>query len=137
MVVNTLRTMNRKPFNTDESWEQDAVWKLIDQAPPASAGPRFVDDTVRAARLAGQPEAWWKRLFAPAPLAGLAGATAALVFAVVSLTNPSPETASQTAAYDSEQAAEIQEIAETETLIAAVDHLDDFSDNELVSLIGF
>ena len=130
--------MNRKPFNTDESWEQDAVWKLLDQAPPASAGPRFVDDTVRAARLMGQPEAWWKRLFAPAPLAGLAGATAALVFAAVSLTTePTPEAVSQTAAYDTEQAAAIQEIAETEMLIAAADHLDDFSDNELVSLIGF
>lgn len=129
--------MNRKPFNTDESWEQDAVWKLLDQAPPASAGPRFVDDTVRAARLMSQPEAWWKRLFAPAPLAGLAGATAALVFAAVSLTGPAPETVSQTAAFDSEQAAAIQEIAEAEMLMAAVDHLDDFSDNELVTLIGF
>ena len=38
---------------------------------------------------------------------------------------------------DSSQAVVIQEIAEAETLIAAVDHLEDFSDNELVSLIGF
>lgn len=38
---------------------------------------------------------------------------------------------------DSPQAIVIQDIAETETLLAAVDHLDDFSDNELVSLIGF
>ncbi len=129
--------MNRKPFNTDESWEQDAVWKLLDQAPPANAGPRFVDDTVRAARLMAQPESWWKRLLTPAPLAGLAGATAALVFAVVSLTGPSPEAVSQTAAFDSEQAAAIQEIAEAETLIAAADQFDDFSDNELLSLIGF
>ena len=127
--------MNRKPLHTDDSWENDAVWKLLDQAPPATAGPRFVDDAVRAARLAGQAEAWWKRLLAPIPLAGLAGATAALVFSVVSLIGPSTESGVGIA--DSDQAAEIQDIAETETLIAAVDHLDDFSDTELVSLIGF
>ncbi len=127
--------MNRKHQETDDSWENDAVWKLLDQAPPATAGPRFVDHAVRAARLAGQAEAWWKRLLAPIPLAGLAGATAALVFSVASLTGPSTESGAGIA--DSVQAAEIQDIAETETLIAAVDHLDDFSDTELVSLIGF
>jgi hypothetical protein len=131
--------MNRQPHHSDESWENDAVWKLLDQAPPATASPRFVDDTVRAARLAGQPVSWWKRLLAPAPLAGLAAATAAVVFAVISLF---PDTASQTggsqiAMTDPAGFAEIQEIAEAETLICAVDHLDDFSDVELVSLIGF
>jgi hypothetical protein len=129
--------MNRKPLQTDDSWENDAVWKLLDQAPPASAGPRFVDDTVRAARLAGQARPWWKLVFSPIPLAGLAGATAALVFSAVSLTGPSTGPRIQTTGLNTERAAEIQDIAETETLIAAVDQLDDFSDNELVSLIGF
>ena len=46
--------MNRKFLNTDDSWENDAVWKLLDQAPPAIAGPRFVTNTVRAARLMAQ-----------------------------------------------------------------------------------
>ena len=129
--------MNRKPLQSDESWENDAVWKLLDQAPPVSAGPRFVDDTLRAARLAGQPQPWWKKLFAPAPLAGLAGATAALVFSISGWIGPSPDTNTRTVGLDTERAAQIQEIAETETLIAAVDHLDEFSDNELVTLIGF
>ena len=127
--------MSHKPHPTDDSWENDAIWKLLDQAPPASAGPRFVDDTLRAARLTGQTPPWWKRLLSPAPLAGLAGATAALVLTVIGWSGP---TASPTNGFaDSEHAAEIQDIAETETLIAAVDHLDDFSDTELVSLIGF
>lgn len=129
--------MNRKPLNTDDSWEQDAVWKLLDHATHATPGPRFVEDTVRAARLAQQPEIWWKRLLSPAPLAGLAAATAALAITVISLSGPSPEADGLTTAFDTEQAAAIQEIAETETLIVAVDHLDDFSDTELVSLIGF
>ncbi len=129
--------MNRQPHHSDESWENDAVWKLLDQAPPATASPRFADDTVRAARLAGQPAAWWKRLLTPAPLAGLAAATAALAFAVLSLPHTGPDSDFKTAAADPAGYAEIQEIAETETLISAVDQLDDFSDVELVSLIGF
>lgn len=129
--------MNRQPHQSDESWENDAVWKLLDQAPPATASPRFVDDTVRAARLAGQPAPWWKRLLTPAPLAGLAAATAAVAITVLSLSHTAPAPAPQTASADPAGFAEIQEIAETEALICAVDHLDDFSDVELVSLIGF
>ena len=129
--------MNRKPRHTDDSWENDAVWKLLDQSPPAEASARFVDDTVRAARLDGQSLAWWKRIFTPIPLAGLAGATAALVFSLTGLVGPSAQPGNQTAGQETDRAAEIQDIAETETLIVAVDHLDDFSDNELVTLIGF
>ena len=129
--------MNRQPHQSDESWENDAVWKLLDQAPPATASPRFADDTVRAARLAGQSAPWWKRLLTPAPLAGLAAATAAMVITVIGLTNTASDTVTQIASVDPAGFAEIQEIAETETLICAADHLDDFSDVELVSLIGF
>ena len=130
--------MNRKPLNNDASWENDAVWKLLEQAPPATASPRFADDVVRAARLMEQPQPWWRRVFSPAPLAGLAAATAALVFAVVQLTSPAPGGDPRPDPPNvAARAAEIQEIAETETLLTAVDHLDDFSDTELASLIGF
>ncbi len=129
--------MNRNSLPPDDSWESDAVWRLLDQAPPKVPGARFADDTVRAARLSAAVQPWWSRLFAPVPLAGLAAATAALAFAVVSWVGPAPEPGIQTAMHDSPQAVVIQEIAEAETLIAAVDHLEDFSDNELVSLIGF
>lgn len=129
--------MTRKPFTPDESLENDAVWKLLDHASSTSAGPRFVDDTVRAARLAGQTRPWWTRLGSPAPLAGLTAATAALAFSLVGWLGPAPESGSPSAMLDSNQAAAIQDIAESETLLAAVDQLDDFSDTELVSLIGF
>jgi hypothetical protein len=129
--------MNRNSSPTDESWESDAVWQLLDQAPAPQAGPRFVDDTLRLAKLAGEEKPWWSWLLSPAPLAGVAAATAAVAFSLVSLLGPSTGNRTQTAAVDLSQAATIQEIAETETLIAAVDHLDDFSDTELVSLIGF
>ncbi len=129
--------MNRPSSPPDDSWESDAVWKLLDQAPPQSAGARFAEDTVRAARLLPAAAPWWKRIFTPAPLAGLAAATAAVTFAVLPLVHPPHESFSRAVVLDSPQAVAIQDIAETETLIAAADRLDDFSDNELVSLIGF
>jgi hypothetical protein len=129
--------MNRKPLHTDESWENDAVWKLLDQVPPLSAHPRFVDDTLRAARLtANDASPWWRRAFSPIPLAGFAAAATAVIVAIFSWVQPLPDSNNSSLA-DSRQAAEIQDIAEAETLIAAVDHLDAFSDTELVSLIGF
>lgn len=129
--------MNRNSPPPDDSWESDAVWKLLDQSPMKTAGARFADDTVRTARLSAEVKPWWSRLFAPAPLVGLAGVTAAIAVAVISLVGPSQTTVIQTAVLDSPQAVAIQDIAETETLIAAIDQLDDFSDHELVSLIGF
>ena len=126
--------MNRNASPPDDSWESDAVWKLLDQAPPQAASARFTDEVVRMARLSVEVKPWWSRLLSPAPLAGFAAATAALTFSIVSLFGPSEQPSSPA---DSPQAANIQDIAETETLIAAVDHLDDFSDTELVSLIGF
>ncbi|HEX7262341.1 MAG TPA: hypothetical protein VF258_11045, partial [Luteolibacter sp.] len=83
-----------------------------------------------------EPNRWWSRLLSPAPLTGLAAA-AALTLAVIPFVGQRFSSSSQAKISDSPQAVAIQEIAETETLIAAVDQLDDFSDNELVSLIGF
>lgn len=79
-------------------------------------------------------------MVSPAPLAGLAGAaaiTAVMAFAAFTLMAPTGNPGSQALVTDSDQAVAIQDIAETETLIEAADQLDDFSDNELVSLIGF
>ncbi len=129
--------MNPNSLPPDDSWESDAVWKLLEHSPSKTAGARFADDTVRAARLTAEVRPWWSRLFAPAPLAGLAAATAAIALTVISLVGPSQPPVTQAVAQDSLQAVAIQDIAETETLIAAVDHLEDFSDHELISLIGF
>jgi hypothetical protein len=129
--------MNRHPLPPDDSWESDAVWELLDQAAPRVAGPHFAADTARAARLAGSPRSWWQRLFAPVPLAGLAAVSAALAIAMVALSHSPIRTADPTAANNDEAFAGIQELAEAEVLCAAVDNLDDFTDTELVCLIGF
>lgn len=129
--------MSRNLLPPDDSWESDSVWNLLDQAPPKTAGARFADDMVRMARLSEPEKPWWSRVFAPTPLAGFAAGVAAVTFGVIALVSPSQQGGPSLAGVDSPQAVAIQDIAETETLIAAADHLDDFSDNELVSLIGF
>lgn len=129
--------MNHNPHQTDDALENDAVWKLLDHIPPATAGPRFVDDTLRAARLAGQAAPWWRRLLAPAPLAGLAAASAAVAIAVTGLLSEKPAASGHTASVEPSVLMEIQDLAETEILLTAVDYLDQFSDTELVMLIGF
>lgn len=129
--------MNPNLLPPDDSWESDAVWKLLDQAPPKVAGPRFVDNTLRAARLAGPARPWWQRLFAPVPLAGLAATATAVAIAVLSLNHSPNRTVEPAVANSEESFAGIQELAEAEVLSTAVDNLDDFTDNELVCLIGF
>lgn len=139
--------MNRESHPHDRSLEADPVWQLLDQAPAPAASARFVENTLRAARLeeAARPAVWWHRLLAPAPLSGLLAATAAVAIAAVSLMSPgsdplAPAAVPQATASAEEAApdfAALQEAAELEALLAAVDQLDDFSDHELVSLIGF
>jgi len=129
----------------DDSWESDAVWKLLDGAAPLKAGDSFVDDLVRIAKLEPAPDPWWKRLLAPAAVAGLAAVTAAVALGVIFLSQPSsapiPGSAPPLAAVENPTQADpyedLQDLAETEALLAAADHLDAFSDQELGNLIGF
>jgi len=127
--------------NQEDSWESDDVWKLLDQAAPPSASPRFVDDVVRMAKLLPAPTPWWKRLLSPAPLAGFAGAAAAIALAVTFFNHQQPGTLTTTPIAEhsgqTDDFEALQDLAETETLIAAADHLDQFSDDELARLIGF
>lgn len=129
--------MNHPPLKPDESLPSDAVWKLLDEAPPAAAAPRFLSDTLRAARLTPQAQPWWKLAFSPKLLTGLTAATAVLVISGLGLFPRVPPSTNSFAVHHVVPAPSIQDIADCETLIAAADHLDDFSDTELVSLIGF
>jgi hypothetical protein len=126
---------------SDDSWESDELWKLLDHASAVEPGPRFAADTLRAARLDGARDPWWKAWFAPAPLTGLATAAAAVALTFLALNHRNAGNDSRIADTPEPVAenslASIQEFADAELLNAAVDHLDDFSDHELVSLIGF
>jgi len=132
--------MKRSLPPSDDSWESDAIWKLLDQAPPAVSSPRFVDDTVRAARLMEQEPPFWKKWFFPVSLGGLAATAAAVVAVTVVFAHHQSTSTSSVAVVEvrsSENYAALEDAAETETLLVAADHLDQFSDTELVSLIGF
>lgn len=125
--------------------ENDPVWKLLAHSPRRPAGPRFVDDVVRRARPnADAPAPWWARWLAPAPAMAAASGLAAAVIVGWFVLSPATDDASpeiQVAALDAaaeeERLAHLQEVLETEMLFAAVEHLDDFSDAELITLIGF
>jgi hypothetical protein len=139
--------MNRNPQppdqssdnSSDNSWESDAVWKLLDHGTQTTPSPRFLDDTLRAIRLEPVNTSWWKRILSPIPLTGLATAAAAITLTFIAFNQDTPTvpTITETRATPQETSlAAIQDIAEAELLNAAIDHLDDFSDHELVSLIG-
>ena len=130
--------MNRP--NEPREPETDPVWDLLAQSPPPKAGPMFASNVVRAARLEGRPQASWRRWFAPRPLAGLAAAAAAITIAFIAWPDApttGPISGADPAPPDLAPFEDLQDIAEEEMLLAAVDHLADFSDAELIALLGF
>lgn len=125
--------MKSDPHADDAALESDPVWRLLVGSPPVQASTRFADDTLRAARLSGAPRRWWSVVVSPVPLTALAGAAAALVFAILAPQGgPAPS-----ASIADPQADVIDEIAGTEMLIAAADHPEQFSDAEILALCGF
>lgn len=118
--------------------EGDATWELLGKAAPKEASSRFADDTVRAVKLLPEADSWWPKILSPSPWMALAacGVLAAFVFFrppvdTEIVDKPSPDVQVE------EQWVEIEEVADEELLAAAADHLDRFSDQELVTLIGF
>jgi len=129
--------MNRP--NEPREPETDPVWDLLAQSPPPKAGPMFASNVVRTARLEGKPQASWRRWFAPRPLAGLAAAAAAITLAFIAWPKggtPDP-IAGNPDTPASEPFEDLQDLAEEELLLAAAENLADFSDAELIALLGF
>lgn len=115
--------------------EADPVWDLVDKAPTQPASAHFAHKTVQMVRERQQRLSWWQKLMKPAPIAGLAAAAAAIAL-VVSLSFPDDQ-GSTVAGFKGQQAEAIQEALETEMLMAAADNPSEFSDQELVYLLGF
>jgi hypothetical protein len=128
-----------KGVNDKNEWKDgDELWDLLGKSERERASVRFVDDTVRAVKLLPQGDSWWPKVLQFSPLTGLA---ACLMLGVVYLMNGSGGEGVEAPAIVSngveESWVEIEAAAEVEMLTAAADHLDQFSDQELVSLIGF
>lgn len=119
---------------------KDPLWDLVRQAPRRQAGPRFVDDTVRAARLSGQDEPWWRRLWVPLSLGGLAtaGTAAAVLFMLTQQPNtPAAPTIVDSVPPAAESLDVLDDFVRSETLSIAAEFPSEFTDAELVSLIAY
>jgi hypothetical protein len=116
--------------------EKDATWELLGKAVPRKASGRFADDTLRAVKLLPEADPWWPGALRFSPWAAIA---ACGVFAALFFLNPPRDTEKKSIAdnVSEEQWVEIEAAAQEELLAAAADHLDRFSDEELVVLIGF
>ena len=115
--------------------EEDPVWDLVDKAPTQLASSHFVRATVQLVREREQCQPWWRQLLAPMPIAGLAAATAAITLLINISLRDSPS--GVTAPNGIAQVETIQEVVAAELLMAAAENPTDFSDQELVALLGF
>jgi len=123
-----------------EDWDdKDATWELLGKAAPRKASGRFADDTLRVVKLLPEADPWWPRSLSFSPWFALAACVAVAVFLFLNVIESggdgSPPVAN--ARDEAEQWLEIEAVAEEEMLAAAADHLECFSDQELVTLIGF
>jgi hypothetical protein len=127
-------------MNEQEDWDdKDATWELLGKAAPRKASGRFADDTLRKVKLLPEADFWWPKALRFSPW--IAAAACAMLAAFL-LLNPTKNRGNATPAVvigndESDHWVEIEAVAEEEMLAAAADHLDRFSDQELVTLIGF
>jgi hypothetical protein len=126
-----------KRDHSSGDFEKDPVWDLLRESAAHRPGPNFAANVVRAARREPPAKPWWSRLLIPASVGGvLAGAAALVVVTLTLQTNPSSTPGPVYNPGDS-SLADLQDDVETEAFLAAAEHLGDYSDEELVSLIGF
>lgn len=128
-----------KGMKDNSDWEKgDATWDLLGKSAPKEASGRFADDTLRAVKLLPEADPWWPKILSFSPWAAVA---ACGLFAALFLMDGQKTTSiggdSVASVDQDDQWVQIEEVAEAELLAAAADHLDRFSDQELVSLIGF
>lgn len=119
--------------------DKDATWQLLGKAVPMKASGRFADETLRTVKLLPEADPWWPRSLSFAPWIALAACAALGAFLFLNPSdngiNGSLPIVNVTA--EAEQWVEIEAVAEEEMLAAAADHLERFSDQELITLIGF
>jgi hypothetical protein len=124
-------------------WEDDPVWKLLDEAKGPGAGPLFVRNVMRDVRLSeAVPTRWWQHLLTPKPLLAGALGTAAAVLLLVS---PNPGTASgpDGVAQTTEppvdppiaESSPLEELLKEEMLFAAAENPAAFTDEALLDLL--
>ncbi|MES2981439.1 MAG: hypothetical protein V4727_03915 [Verrucomicrobiota bacterium] len=127
--------MNENKHN--DVWrEGDETWQLLGKAAPKQASPRFADNVVRAVRLLPEADPVWPRIlkFSRWSLAAACVVLMVSIFIDPVETNPTkpPSVADNEAQWE-----QIEDVAQAELLAAAAEHLDEFSDHDLVTMMGF
>ncbi len=123
----------------EKEWEaDDATWQLLGKAEPRRASARFADDALRAVKLLPEADPWWPKVlsFSPWVAAAACGVLAVFTF-MQSPTDDDRQNTTVVTGSTEEKWGAIAEVADAEMLAAAADDLDSFSDQELVSLVGF
>lgn len=123
-----------KPNN---EWnESDVTWRLLGKAAPKRASARFADDVVRAVRLLPEADPIWPRIlkFSRWSLVAACVVLAASIFIDPLKTSPNQGPVVEDHKTQWEQ---IENAAQAELLAAAVEHMDEFSDQDLITMIGF
>lgn len=123
-------------------FDKDPVWALLRESSARRPGPNFAANVVRAARLEPQAKPWWKSLWLPIGAGGALAAATALVVAVISMQTNTPGTsgpADEIAEVKAPDAslAQLQDAVDNEVFLAATEHMGKYSDEELVSMMGF
>ena len=122
-------------------FEKDPVWALLRESSAKRPNPNFAANVVRAARLESQAKPWWKSIWLPITAGGALAGAAALVVAVISMQSGTPNggPSKEVADYKAPDTslAELQDAVDNEVFLAATEHMGKYSDEELVSLMGF
>ncbi|MCU0797950.1 MAG: hypothetical protein MUF31_18670 [Akkermansiaceae bacterium] len=116
--------------------DQDPVWELLRQSPAHRPGPRFVDDTLRAARLMDATP-WWKKIALPLALGSLATAATAVVIGLMFLPSSSTSPSQPGIVTAESPLDDLDELVITEAVHFAAENPGEFTDAELVSLIAY
>lgn len=131
--------MNREPHTGDI--EKDPVWELLRESAALRPSANFASNVVRAARLEGQAKPWWSKILIPVSIGGVLAGAAAVVAVALSLQPGSPQGGDREVVEvhqgTDSTLADLQDNLETEVFLAASEQLADYSDEELVSMMGF
>ena len=128
-----------KRDHSSGDFEKDPVWDLLRESAAHRPGPNFAADVVRAARMQPPAKPWWSRLIIPASVGSVLAGAAALVTVMLTLqSNPGASSHATVSNIPGDSSlADLQDDLEAEVFVAAAEHLGDYSDEELVSMIGF
>ena len=125
------------PTSMDDAWEKDLVWDLLRESPPRRASAGFANQVMQSVRDSGQVVAssHWRRHVLRSAL-GVAAALA-VSFTWWSQSTSEKHDVTATDAVMADEFEPLEEAVTQQVLLAAADQLHDFSDTELVTLIGF